>query len=142
MLWKHRIICDNNNSLLPAVPGHIWPRVLLSGSVFASVGALRYDDLQTLACSTQPTITHTNTFLVLLTTAHTHTRTERANLQTHSLFRPSLHSVLALSLPPCSRCISCHVFNIKTGRCCGPAPSLYCCPAAPANTGRPAKRLC
>lgn len=48
---QRRIICDNSDSVLAAVPGHIWLWVLLSGSLFASVGALLRDDLQTPAHS-------------------------------------------------------------------------------------------
>ena len=121
---------------------------------FVSVGPPS-DGPQTLTLSMHPTMSphrHGDSSAGSGTFAHTHTHTyacthERntANLRTHCLFRASLRSVLALSpssLPPAqSLWISRHMFTIKTGRCCVPAPSLYCCPAAAANMGRPAKRL-
>lgn len=54
----------------------------------------------------------------------------------------SVSSVPALSLLR-SPCVSGHVFNIKTGRCCGPAPLFFIVALQPrARAGRPTIRLC
>lgn len=78
--------------------------------------------------------------------AHTHAGLKRrANLWIHSLLSSSLHGVPALPwLPPLftsSRCISWHVFNIKTGRCCEPTPFSLLLPCRPGQHGEACEKV-
>lgn len=72
---------------------------------------------------------------------HTQKKTEANPLTPRLLKKCPCYTPPSSLRPPHLLCVSPHMFTIKTGRCCEPASSLYCCPAAETNTGDACKEV-